>query len=94
MFTNITWTGGEINLVNSKYATTRFAFSWSWWSAYGWQVNVGRFLAATCFATARTCAWISDGNVFTETAKVKQQLVGGNETYRSARLLQCRYEKE
>ena len=31
---------GEINLVNSKYATTRFAFSWSWWSAYGWQVRV------------------------------------------------------
>lgn len=28
---------GEINLVNSKYATQRFAFSWSWWSAYGWQ---------------------------------------------------------
>ena len=28
---------GEINLVNSSYSTKRFAFSWSWWSAYGWQ---------------------------------------------------------
>ena len=30
-------TEGEINLVNSSYSTKRFAFSWSWWSAYGWQ---------------------------------------------------------
>ena len=28
---------GEINLVNSKYSTKRFAFTWSWWSAYNWQ---------------------------------------------------------
>ena len=28
---------GEVNLINSTYSTTRFAFSWSWWSAYGWQ---------------------------------------------------------
>ena len=28
---------GEINLVNSNYSTKRFAFSWSWWSAYGWK---------------------------------------------------------
>ena len=30
-------TEGEINLVNSSYSTKRFAFSWSWWSAYGWK---------------------------------------------------------
>mgnify|MGYP000035023279 CR=1 FL=1 len=28
---------GEVNLINSTYSTTRFAFSWAWWSAYGWQ---------------------------------------------------------
>ena len=28
---------GEVNLLNTKYSTTRFAFTWSWWSAYGWQ---------------------------------------------------------
>ena len=27
-------TEGEINLLRSKYSTNRFAFSWSWWSAY------------------------------------------------------------
>lgn len=26
---------GEVELLNSKYATTRFAFSYAWWSAYG-----------------------------------------------------------
>ena len=28
---------GEINLLRSKYSTNRFAFSWAWWSAYGYK---------------------------------------------------------
>jgi hypothetical protein len=28
---------GEIILINYKY-NKRYAFSWSWWSAYGWKV--------------------------------------------------------
>lgn len=28
---------GEVNLLNTTYTTTRFAFTWAWWSAYGWQ---------------------------------------------------------
>ena len=28
---------GEVNLMNCTFSTKRFAFSWSWWSAYGWQ---------------------------------------------------------
>ena len=28
---------GEINLLNSKYPTNRFAFSFSWWSAFGYE---------------------------------------------------------
>ena len=27
---------GEVELLNSKYTTTRFGFTYSWWSAYGW----------------------------------------------------------
>ena len=27
---------GEINLLNSDYTTNRFAFTYSWWSAYGY----------------------------------------------------------
>ena len=30
-------TEGEINILNSSYSTKRFAFSWCWWSAYGWE---------------------------------------------------------
>ena len=28
---------GEINLLKSKYSKNRFAFSWSWWTAYGYK---------------------------------------------------------
>jgi hypothetical protein len=30
---------GEITLLNTDYTTTRFAFTWCWWSAYGFQVS-------------------------------------------------------
>ena len=28
---------GVVELINSDYSTNRFPFSYSWWSAYGWQ---------------------------------------------------------
>ena len=28
---------GEINLLNSDYSTKRFAFNWSWWTAFNWK---------------------------------------------------------
>jgi hypothetical protein len=28
---------GEINLLNSDYSTNRFAFTYAWWSAYGYE---------------------------------------------------------
>ncbi|GLD93676.1 hypothetical protein PINS_up002281 [Pythium insidiosum] len=31
---------GEVQLLNSTYSTTRFAFSYAWWSAYGYQRHV------------------------------------------------------
>lgn len=30
-------TDGEVTLLNSTYTTTRFGFTWAWWSAYGWE---------------------------------------------------------
>jgi hypothetical protein len=32
-------TDGEITLLNTTYTTTRFGFTWAWWSAYGWERN-------------------------------------------------------
>jgi hypothetical protein len=29
---------GEVELINCDYSTTRFPFTYSWWSAYGYQV--------------------------------------------------------
>ena len=30
---------GEVSLLNYTGTKKRFAFTWSWWSAYGWQVH-------------------------------------------------------
>jgi hypothetical protein len=30
---------GEVQLINTDYTTTRFAFTWAWWSAYGYAVS-------------------------------------------------------
>ena len=31
---------GEVNLINSEYTTNRFAFTYSWWSAYGFDRHI------------------------------------------------------
>lgn len=31
---------GEVNLLNSEYTTDRFAFTYSWWSAYGYDRHI------------------------------------------------------
>lgn len=31
---------GEVNLLNSDYTTNRFAFTYSWWSAYGYDRHI------------------------------------------------------
>ena len=31
---------GEINLLNSDYTTNRFAFTYAWWSAYGYDRHI------------------------------------------------------
>jgi hypothetical protein len=30
----------SVEVINSKYSKNRFAFTWSWWSAYGWERRV------------------------------------------------------
>ena len=30
---------GEVSLLNYTGTKKRFAFTWSWWSAYGWQAH-------------------------------------------------------
>ena len=29
---------GEVELINCDYSTTRFPFTYAWWSAYGYKV--------------------------------------------------------
>lgn len=31
---------GEVNLLNSDYTTNRFAFTYAWWSAYGFDRHI------------------------------------------------------
>ncbi|ETV79672.1 hypothetical protein, variant [Aphanomyces astaci] len=65
---------GEVELINSSYSTTRFAFSWSWWSAYGYKRHVkGDPLPAdNMLLVDQTMAYEACGN------KIKADLLGGN----------------
>jgi hypothetical protein len=33
---------GEVELINCDYSTTRFPFTYAWWSAYGYKVSSPR----------------------------------------------------
>jgi len=35
---------GEVTMLNSEYSTTRFPFTYAWWSAYGYKVNFSLFV--------------------------------------------------
>ncbi|CAK4114651.1 unnamed protein product [Aphanomyces euteiches] len=65
---------GEVELINSTYSTTRFAFSWSWWSAYGYKRHIkGDTLPAdNMLLTDQSMAYESCGS------KIKADLLGGN----------------
>ncbi|KAF0683976.1 Aste57867_24057 [Aphanomyces stellatus] len=65
---------GEVELINSTYSTTRFAFSWAWWSAYGYKRHVqGDTLPAdNMLLTDQTMAYDACG------LKIKNDLLGGN----------------
>ncbi len=36
---------GEVELINCEYTTTRFPFTYSWWSAYGYDVRISLILS-------------------------------------------------
>ena len=68
---------GEVELVKSKYSTNRFAFSWSWWSAYGWQKKIKKgdkheSLAQDMKLIGQDLCYAAVGK------KVKQELYDGN----------------
>ena len=44
-----------VELINSKYSTNRFAFTWAWWSAYGWK---RRLKGDDALATVKRSYWI------------------------------------
>ncbi|KAJ0400693.1 hypothetical protein ATCC90586_008596 [Pythium insidiosum] len=65
---------GEVQLLNSSYSTTRFAFSYAWWSAYGYQRHVvGNPPEADQMTLIdQNAAYASVG------LKIKEDLLGGN----------------
>ncbi|DAZ97999.1 TPA: hypothetical protein N0F65_005157, partial [Lagenidium giganteum] len=65
---------GEVQLINSSYSTTRFAFSYAWWSAYGYQRHVQDDPPELAQMTLvdQTMAYDSIG------LKIKEDLLTGN----------------
>jgi hypothetical protein len=65
---------GMVDLINSTYSTTRFAFSWSWWSAYGWQNH-----QQGNEDEARSMELINSEKVYEACGvKIKEELLDGN----------------
>ncbi|TMW64265.1 hypothetical protein Poli38472_012887 [Pythium oligandrum] len=65
---------GEVQLINSTYSTTRFAFSYAWWSAYGFERHVlgDPPEAQQMTLINQQMAYDSVG------LKIKEDLLGGN----------------
>ena len=65
---------GEVNLINTEYTTTRFAFAWSWWSAHNWKVRCKKDIEI-----AESMKFTKQTDVYTECGeKIKADLLGGN----------------
>ncbi|KUF97306.1 Transcription initiation factor TFIID subunit 13 [Phytophthora nicotianae] len=65
---------GDVELINSTYSTTRFPFSYAWWSAYGYKRHIqGDALQADNMTLVdQQMAYESVGR------KIKADLMGGN----------------
>ncbi|EGZ15371.1 hypothetical protein PHYSODRAFT_505932 [Phytophthora sojae] len=65
---------GDVELINSTYSTTRFPFSYAWWSAYGYKRHIqGDSLQADNMTLVdQQMAYESVG------LKIKADLMGGN----------------
>ena len=65
----------SVELLNSKYTTNRFAFTWSWWSAYGWE----RRLKGDDQAVAKSMKLMGQGPVYQACGtSIKADLLDGN----------------
>lgn len=66
---------GEVTLLNSTYTTTRFGFTWSWWSAYGWERNCDE----RDHADAERMKLVNQDNAYgTVGVLIKKDLMEGN----------------
>lgn len=65
---------GEINLLNCDYSTNRFAFTWSWWTAFNWKHHAksDEGICESMPLTSQTDVWNSLGH------KLKEELYDGN----------------
>ena len=68
---------GEINLLKSKYSKNRFAFSWSWWTAYGYKRHMRD--DDPDYGLADAMELIGQDKVYAATGKkIKADLYDGN----------------
>eukprot|EP01036_Dinobryon_divergens_P061407 gene61407-81851_t len=66
---------GEIELINCDYTTTRFPFTYAWWSAYGYK----RHLTGDNMADADAMELIDQEAAYNQVGmKIKEDLLGGN----------------
>lgn len=66
---------GEVELINSDYSTSRFPFTYSWWSAYGYQ----RHLIGDNMPDADDMELVDQENAYNQVGlKIKADLLGGN----------------
>lgn len=65
---------GEVELINCDYTTTRFPFTYAWWSAYGYK----RHMVGDT-TDADEMELIDQENVYVQCGKrIKDDLLGGN----------------
>jgi hypothetical protein len=66
---------GEVELINCDYSTTRFPFTYSWWSAYGYQ----RHLIGDNMSDADEMLLIDQPAAYDQCGKkIKDDLLTGN----------------
>lgn len=66
---------GEVELINCDYTTTRFPFTYAWWSAYGYQ----RHLTGDNMPDADAMTLVDQEEVYRQVGmKIKADLMGGN----------------
>jgi hypothetical protein len=65
---------GEVGLLNSTYTSSRFGFTYSWWSAFGWKRR-----CKSDRNVAEGMALVSNGDVYSSVGQnIKADLCGGN----------------